>query len=71
MRHGYYIASTGQPYGDPEFASEARILWGERVPTSKYDGASIFDRPDGTVVRRTVQVDFSTAPVTTNVQDHG
>jgi hypothetical protein len=70
MRHGYYIAMTGEMYGDPEFAESACVLWGERTPTSKYDGASFFTRPDGTVVRRTVQVDFSTAPPTTKVEDH-
>jgi hypothetical protein len=70
MRHGYYIASIQQSFGDPEFADAARALWGERVPTSKYDGASIFTRPDGSVISRTVQVDFSTTPPTTSIQDH-
>ena len=51
MRHGYYIARTGERFGDPECARFAVFLWRawHRRSGTPYDGMSVVVRDDGAV----------------------
>jgi hypothetical protein len=61
---------TGLLCGDEEYAERASEAWdalcgefrpsrdGHPNPFGRYDGASVFDRPDGTTVTRVVLRDF-------------
>jgi hypothetical protein len=62
MRHGYFVPKRGL-FGDEAFAAEARALWGSSIAGGftdygRYDGASVFQRADGSVVRRLVVQDY-------------
>jgi hypothetical protein len=62
-RHGYYLPALGTMHGDPEFAEESRALWvhhGQNPDNpGRYDGVSIWEAPDGTIVRRLMVQDYT------------
>jgi len=62
MRHGYFLPKRGL-FGDEAFASEAQALWGSSITggftdCGRYDGASVFQRDDWSIVRRLVVQDY-------------
>lgn len=74
-RHGYFLPSLGA-FGDFELAREAEELW-ESAPTgelavehlSRYDGAAVFVREDGTKVRRVSLLNFFGPAFAVTVRD--
>jgi hypothetical protein len=81
IKHGYYLAHFDSTHGDAtlidgtRLADEARKLWDESpaggfTNPGRYDGASVFTRPDGALVYRlTVQNFFEPENLRVHVVD--
>lgn len=63
MRHGYFIAETGEMHGDPEFAERSKALFEALDLNPKfcgnYDGASMAQHdPEGPISKVICLRDF-------------
>lgn len=74
MKHGYFIPSHNKFYGDMEFATESRELWQVLGLSDKfagrYDGVSIHQLDNGTVVKRACVQDFFSEKLRVIVKDY-
>jgi hypothetical protein len=83
MRYGYYLAADGTMHGDAELGAQAKEMWlfyagppyDPKTRTgamwSRTDGLSIFEGPDGRLLRRMVVVDFFSAKFAAKTMDDG
>lgn len=75
FRHGYYIPAQELLRGDRTLALAAQayyrdVLGLDSTYSQRYDGVSIYTRPDGTLQIRVVVQDFFAEKLTVHIQDY-
>ena len=78
-RHGYYLPAQNLLRGDQEFSQEAKTLFDDlnlpldnkgKYQGGRYDGISICQKEDGTIVKRLCLEDFFSPTFRVLVRDY-
>ncbi len=74
FRHGYFIPALNALRGDRTLALEAQAFYRDTLGldpkyAARYDGVSVFTRPDGSLVIRVVLQNFFTEDLDVRIQD--
>jgi hypothetical protein len=73
MRHGYFLPLQNKLCGDMEFANESKELYDSLGLSyefaGRFDGASIFQRESGEIVKRVCLQDFFDSQLKVLVRD--